>query len=387
MRSLASILFAFFTTASFAVTIEVIPSLPGAEYSIVHGISADGTTVVGESGGRAFVFRDGVTTEIEPLTDDTMNSLQAVSADGRTAVGNSQGHSSPGVAIISRDGFTEALGVLSASDPYSFAYDISGDASTAVGVSLVRRSSVGFGQTYSAPTVFKNGTVTSIGSLGCDSDALLGRGGVANAVSADGQVIVGQSCGRAFRYESGVMEDIGTLNNFESPIRCGAQFLVRSTASDVSADGRRIVGWSVYTTEVYHAFLYVEGVMRPLSGISGVGGSYAQAISGDGRVVVGTLSTRDRNDAAIWIDEGTGRFRAYLLSDYLKDRGVNLERLGWEEFWSLDDVSADGQRLVGSGVKDGQYQMFLIDLSKKKTHKKKKKRCRGWGYCWLVSER
>lgn len=382
MRLRSFFLSFFFCIPSWAISIQVIPTLPGAEYSIVRGVSADGKTVVGESGGKGFIYSHGMTSEIEPLAGNAETSLHAVSADGRIAVGTSQEYRFS-QAIKSSDGMVEVLGHLTDSAPYSFAYDISDDGAMIVGGSRVRRENGRFVQTYVVPAVFENGLAIEIGSLECNPDVLPFRSGVANAVSSDGQVIVGQSCGKAFSYQNGVMKDLGTLTSQNPPL-CGASQVIRSEASDVSADGSRIVGHSVYYTEVYHAFLYDEGVMKPLSETSGVGGSYANAISGNGRVVVGQIRRAGNNEAAIWIERENGEFRAYLLSDYLSDLGLDLKRRGWEQFWSLDDVSADGKQLVGSGVKDGRYEIFLIDLSKKKEKKKKTKKrkfCRDWGYC------
>ena len=55
--------------------------LPGQPDSWAGGVSADGTTIVGSSGDRAFLWRDGVLRDIGP------GWAAAVSADGRTVVG------------------------------------------------------------------------------------------------------------------------------------------------------------------------------------------------------------------------------------------------------------------------------------------------------------
>ena len=229
MRLRSFFLSFFFCIPSWAISIQVIPTLPGAEYSIVRGISADGKTVVGESGGKGFIYSNGVTSEIEPLAGNAETSLYAVSADGRIAVGTSQEYRFSSQAIKSRDGMVEVLGHLTDSDPYSFAYDISDDGAMIVGSSRVRRENGRFGQTYMVPAVFENELATEIGSLECNPDVLPFRSGVANAVSSDGQVIVGQSCGKAFSYQNGEMKDLGTLTNQNPPL-CGASLYPVSTS-------------------------------------------------------------------------------------------------------------------------------------------------------------
>ncbi len=81
---------------------------------------------------------------------------------------------------------------------------------------------------HSYPIRLNNGTTTDLGTLGGDD-------GYANAVSADGSVVVGladsaDGSRHAFRWIAGNMTDLGTL---------GGNF---SYANAVSADGSVVVG-------------------------------------------------------------------------------------------------------------------------------------------------
>ena len=87
---------------------------------------------------------------------------------------------------------------------------------------------------------------------------------VATAASAYGTVIVGTSGGRAFRWASGFMNDLGALP--------GA---TQTAATGVSADGRTVTGWSGTGTN-RHAFVWTATSGMKDLGIP-VGGTYSMA--------------------------------------------------------------------------------------------------------------
>jgi probable HAF family extracellular repeat protein len=147
-----------------------------------------------------------------------------------------------------------------------------------------------------------------------------GNGSVANAVSADGSVVIGtadDSNGnpRAFRWTAATgIQDLGTL---------GGDW---SEATDISADGSIIVGWSYDGDSIYRAFKWTES-----DGTQDIGAgdwSKAYAISNDGSAVV--------------IDIQPIAYR-WTQTDGLEDLGT----LGGSTSMA-SDISADGSYICGT---------------------------------------
>lgn len=185
---------------------------------------------------------------------------------------------------------------------------------------------------------------------------------VAAAVSADALVVVGyhgsgtepphfvpySSDWNAFRWEAGA----GTTDLVNLPGAFG------SFALDVSSDRSAVVGAMLADLcgtgiSLLRAFRWTAGTgMVDLSGTCG--GSYATATSADGSVVVGTTTTI-LSRAVTWV---SGEMR--LVEDVLSDRGVDLA--GWTLI-RASGVSADGRTLVGTGLNaDGQNEAWLAYL-------------------------
>ena len=147
----------------------------------------------------------------------------------------------------------------------------------------------------------------------------------ASAVSADGNVIVGESktsgnlSTHAFKYIGGVKYDLGTL---------GGTF---STAYGVSADGGVIVGLSATAIASYHAFKYVGSVMYDLGTLGGTNSS-ARAVSADGNVIIGQSSTTNN------LTESAFKYIGSTMYDLGSLGGVGS---------FASSVSADGSVIVG----------------------------------------
>ena len=171
-------------------------------------------------------------------------------------------------------------------------------------------------------------------------------GSNANAVSADGSVVVGQvdygSGGKyhAFRWTSdGGMQDLGDLT---------ASGTGSSAARAVSADGRVVAGQADYVLYgKYHAFRWTsEGGMQDLGDLtaSGTGTSYTNAISADGSAVVGGA------------DYGTGAnahaFR-WTSAGGMQDLG-DLTASGTGSSNAIA-ISADGSVVVGEASYDSGW--------------------------------
>jgi probable HAF family extracellular repeat protein len=115
--------------------------------------------------------------------------------------------------------------------------------------------------------------MTDLGTLG-------GNYSSAQAVSADGAVVVGEAQNasneyRAFRWTGGVMTDLGTLSGD------------LSYAQDVSADGSVVVGYANLDNGQTRAFRWTSADGMTDLGTIGGNDSTANAVSADGSVVVG----------------------------------------------------------------------------------------------------
>ena len=162
-------------------------------------------------------------------------------------------------------------------------------------------------------------------------------GSDANAVSADGSVVVGQvdygSGGKyhAFRWTSdGGMQDLGDLT---------ANGTGWSVAYSASADGSAVVGHASYAAYGLHAFRWtIDGGMQDLGDLtaSGTGSSAARAVSADGRVVAGQADyvLYGKYHAFRWTSEGG-----------MQDLG-DLTASGTGTSYT-NAISADGSAVVG----------------------------------------
>ena len=169
----------------------------------------------------------------------------------------------------------------------------------------------------------------------------IGSSAAVNAINADGTVLVGTDAtgpGRAVRWVNGNIQDLGVLPNG-----------ISSFANDVSYDGNVVVGTSQveFLPGAYQprAFIWQNGVMTALgvlnnTGIAGNDQSVASAVSGDGTTVIG--HGRTANDAGQVIPQG------FVWRD-----GV-IQNIGWiptssaqGSFATLSAISFDGRAIAG----------------------------------------
>jgi probable HAF family extracellular repeat protein len=158
-------------------------------------------------------------------------------------------------------------------------------------------------------------------------------------VSANGAVVVGgaeNAAGqrRAFRWENGVMQDLGTLPG-------GNQ----SAAWGVSADGAVVVGGSDGRAFRWTA----SGGMQDLGTLGG-GSSWAYGVSADGAVVVGISDGRAFRWTASGGMEDLNTTYASLLTN------GSVLSVAWA-------ISPDGRYIVGRGYNaaTGRTEAFLLD--------------------------
>jgi probable HAF family extracellular repeat protein len=216
--------------------------------------------------------------------------------------------------------------------PYSSADAVSADGSVIVGMST----------TGTATHAFKvvGTTMTDLGALGGAS-----RDSFATRVSADGSVIVGYSttgtATHAFKYVGTTMTDLGALGGASS----------YSYAIGISADGAVIVGYS-YLGPATHAFKYVGATMTDLGALGGISSdSYATGVSADGTVIVGYSYT------------GTATHAFKVVGTTMTDLGALG---GASSSSSASGVSGDGSVIVGesnNGTATHAFKYFGITMT------------------------
>jgi probable HAF family extracellular repeat protein len=359
------------------------------------GISGNGAVAFGRSntpnGQGAFRWTDGAITDVGTLGGN-YSFASAVSYDGSVVVGQSNTqNNSQTRAFRWENGIMVDLGTLVPENQngYSYAINVSGDGSTVVGVSTVDSN-----QYYSHAFRWNAGVMSDLGTLG-------GYYSTALAASYNGSVVVGESqtsnqqSSHAFRWAAGEMVDLGTLGGNYSYSSAGFvsangavvagqsynldnQFhgfrwvdgemtdigTLGGTYSyllDMSSDGTTLVGGAGLTdNSSTHAFRWQNGVMEDLGVLEGSTGSFANAVSADGSVVVGSSSpyggfdTYSQNAIAFRWTERTGM---ESVADWVASEGGSVP-LGYA-LTSATGVSAAGNVVVGSGYYGGRQVGWL----------------------------
>jgi probable HAF family extracellular repeat protein len=310
--------------------------LPYDTGSHATGVSADGSVVVGASGDiftqRAWRWTaGGGMVGLGPTSVSTAAS--GVSADGSTVVGQPPTGTLAGWRWTESGGFQD-LGLAAA-------YAASSDGSVIAGARLAT-----FGGQLGLQAVrWTSSGAVPISTLPSD----------ARGISGDGSVLVGGNSSRtpppppftllleAFRWTSAAgMVGLGDLPGG------GA---LRSQANAVSADGSVIVGYgtSDFGTEAFRwtSALGMVG-LGDLPG--GIFQSEALAVSADGSIIVGRGDGFE--EPFIW--DAVNGMRS--LTTVLTDLGLDLT--GWD-LRTATGISADGSTIVGDGVNNGVEQAWI----------------------------
>ncbi len=300
-----------------------IGDLPGgAYYSEPHGISPDGSAVVGlsEREGQwtdeAFRWTRGTgMTGLGWLGPFRLSDASAASVKGSVVVGSSWSYAFR---------WTQQEGMVALTDPNGIAPVGAG----ALGISWDGRVAVGYAHSPEyAREAFRWTPQTGIVFLGRLPG---GATSLASAVSADGAVIAGSGPsarfrrGEAFRWENAQMTALGALPGDDY-----------SAAYGISGDGRVIIGRSGY--DVAHGFRWTaEGGMVDLGG-------RAAAVSWDGSVIAGGF-----DDAPAFLDaNGWHDLRTMLIDEF------HLDLSNWDLGPYVYAMSADGKTFVGQGLHYG----------------------------------
>jgi len=340
-RKFISIFIALFTASEASAGQAVFTPL--AENTYATGISGDGSIVVGSyypngSGGFYWTAPTGVV-PIGGL------SVAGISADGLTIVGVINDDSTPPLqnAGYWRDGTRTLLGSFGGSQPcdrlLSAGYGVSGDGSVIVGLGWD-----GCGTAHG----FRRDPycMLDLGSLAPP------RGSRANAISADGQTIVGWS-DQATGFRQGARWVDGAWQWFEGPDGPVGEALA------VNAGGSIIVGtWCGPSSPFAWRWTEATGVECIQSTLTDPDQTVMLALSDDGGVIGGYVRPvfNPATDALLWFDGNPVDLREYLLG-----QGV-LEVQDWQ-LSMVSAVSSNGQTIAGSGIgPDRLLHGFVVTL-------------------------
>lgn len=327
----------FIPRAANAASLTALGNLPGGGFwSYATGVSADGTTVVGggsaSSGDEAFRW---------------------TATGGMVGLGDFQGGDLHSRAIgVSADGSIVVCEGTDASGPKAFRWTEVG------GMTLLENPP---GQPRPTGVSADGNTVVGFRNIG-GSFLWTAAGGMtalpasAYGVSADGNTVVGQSyfgdlfTAVAFRWtKTGGLVVLGDLPG-------GA---TNSAAYGASSKGDTVVGEG-RTDSGQTAFRWTSiGGMTALgSSPSGVFGRVARAVSGDGSTVVGFGTSARGQEAFVWT-AGSGLLSLEAL---LIAQGLNPINYGWSVLSDATAISQDGRYVVGSGIRNGNTEAFLVDF-------------------------
>ena len=314
-------------------------------------LSADGSTVLGQistpAGAQFFRWSaDGgftIVPQFDPGEGFSPNLFAtSISGDGSTVIGYAfTGTRTEGVRWSEANGFSliGALPAAETGEQYSLGLDISADsnAAAASGTSPL---------TPFTTALYWNSTggLIPLGFLPEDQpDEFSVSFSFAQAVSGDGQVVVGSSAStkhlergdQAFRWSAtDGMTGLGFLPGE-----------TQSTATAVSADGSVVVGVSGLS-----AFRWTA-----TSGLENIGNFFPTGVSADGNVVVGVA--QDTGTATIWTPDGGAQALQAVLENQLNSP------LGWQGLNSVAAISDDGTVVVGNGTNaEGLSQAFVATL-------------------------
>jgi uncharacterized protein with beta-barrel porin domain len=321
---------------------------PGTvQTSTAYGVSADGSTVAGNT-GQAFRWTPG--SGIVKLGAGT--AANAISGDGSVIAGNVGDQAGRWTAAT---GFV-GLGYLG-NGFFSQGFGTNFDGSVVVGASNSKPISAQDGSVQAFRWTASSGMV-GLGFLPGNNTSR------ALSTNADGSVIVGDS------------DNVGSLGANQQAFRWtqtlgikGLGFLPGDSSSfarGVTADGSTVVGGSYAISG--NQLLSGQGFRwTQATGMVGLGflpgGNFSQAfaVSADGSVIVGSAS-RLVNGSIVAPERGFLWDQVFGMQDLrqLLATQYGLNVAGWE-LTTLTAVSADGRAIVGYGTDPaGHTQAFLI---------------------------
>lgn len=350
--------------------LEIIESAPGGfDQSQMWGVSADGRTLIGWTGAEVdgvvgtFGYRivDGVR---EVLTEILDRDVRAISGDGTVVIGQGflERPDDPGNFDLTGWVWSEGNGLVDLfsrfSDEFSYAWDVSSDGASVVGMTNFFIDFNGGGEFSDAFIATPAGVVSTLSHLPGMFRA------EATGVSGDGSIIAGYEMDFDFvRFPVyWDMDNDGIVRQLRIP--------AGSLGSDIplamSDSGRFIAGISLQENNGFGDFREdlvlwdLEGeesvriVAQTPEGFLSANPSF---VSDDGRTIIGTLDRfgffdNPEGAAFIW-REGIGLM---TLEQYLLDEH-GLDTLGWR-LRTARDATPDGTTIVGHTIEDSFGQML-----------------------------
>lgn len=331
----------------------------------------------------------------------TFGTASAISSDGRWVVGDGSFgvDSDPHLAIVWDFNSASATRTLAPppGNERAYAFDVSADGKLVVGMSQIQvgleRSAIAWavgaepqflppvafdaiesgaeaisangevvvGWSYSEarhfePTVWING----FGAINLNDLNGSNETGYAISVSDDGQVIVGLSGQNPVIWRlDGTRRDLafpaGDTNAQAEAVSSNGEFIAGLGVRDFHdpGDGQpysrsQLVRWST------------EGDVMALGNLSGSNAIEPTAISANGRIICGmSISADGYGDAFIWRpNDGIQLLRDVLVNEYR----LGDELAGWR-LESVTDMTSDGKRFVGAAVDDqGRVYPFVVSV-------------------------
>lgn len=350
-----------------AVTFTPLGFLGNQTSSFAMDISGDGSTVVGYSSSdtdtQAFYWKAGTMMG----SGTSLSAATAVNQDGSIIVGAASFSDNNPTAMRwdVKQGAVENLGNYSEVGGSSRAYGVSADGFTVAGRNLndsIARSDALHWRIN--PDLDPRVTTESLGFL--PESSLLSAS--ASDISADGKVIVGNS-----RNSSGA-EEAARWVYVEGKYVISSLGAATSFATAVSADGKYIVGLGA----TGDAFLWSSDALifvpkdpndpEDPDNSNRVTLTKAWDVSADGAIVVGEMYIGEPwwsgdKEAFIWDKEnGRRRLQDVLEADLGCDNGQIVHPCGWTLI-SANGISDDGSTIVGWGVNpSGQQEAWVVTL-------------------------
>ena len=292
------------TYAAFRWTAATGMTSIGPAASKPNGISADGSTVAGSlytvDHSEAFIWTEAGGMQLLGTDGFTDSFGEGISANGAYVVGGLRGAGQTQAFAWTEAGGIESLGYLTGGRPFSIAYDVSDGGIV-----------VGYGQTIIGVQAFYKDLMSPSSLLGLDYLSADSSYSIANAITPDAGTIVGSSdnaLGDIF-----AVRWLANAPGFAPAEKLsGVDVWDYSVANGVSADGKIIVGDFKYdgSTTQYDAFRWVEGedaesveAWLTGSGVDTTGWRFehANAVSDNGETIVGSGKFNSNTDIQAYV--------------------------------------------------------------------------------------